>query len=157
MHVVAAYESGLSIEITLAKLKEHDIGDHRIIFIEMEKTDENGPIADTMHRSDGIGRFDSIAAWAAVGGTLGCIYGFVITLGPIMLGLAGTFLGAAVGFFLDMLIHRKHSRPNSFRGKENLIDLLLVVHCSSKDELHEVMSICRKNNAIYLGVHDEVV
>ncbi|WP_144565949.1 hypothetical protein [Neobacillus bataviensis] len=154
MNVIASFESNMFVEITLQKLKENNVEDNQIVIIEMEMNTEEKHILDTMYLSNGISLFDGMAAWAVVGTTLGCIYGSVNRLGPIIIGLSGAILGAVVGFLLDLMINKRKKQKWKLKGtnKKNY-DMLLIIKCSSKHEVKNIASICKNNNAVSLGVN----
>lgn len=155
MHVIAAFDSNLHVEIALENLKNMDIEDNRIVIVEMQMNTKDKQIVDTMNHSNGNSLLDSVAAWSVIGATLGCIYGSVLRVGPIIIGLLGALFFGLVGFLLDKIIKRKHKKngrlPSGSRKK--YYDMLIIIRCNSKQEMKTISSICKDNNALSWGVN----
>jgi hypothetical protein len=126
MHLVAGFDSNVYVEIALEEIKEQfNITDEQIVFIKMTPQENPQTFLDTIHSSDGSSSLDAIGAGAVMGGVLGIIYGSVMWLGSLLIGLLGFFLGGLLGFCLDNWIAKKRKRHKPMRN----IEILLLIQC----------------------------
>jgi hypothetical protein len=100
MYLFAAFESSFHVEIALEKCKENGIDQNSITVVCMNENEQARNIADTIYHSNGISLFDGMVAWAVMFATLGCVYGSVMKIGPLAMGLIGVAIGAVIGFFM---------------------------------------------------------
>jgi hypothetical protein len=150
MHLIAGFDSNVYVEIALEEIKEQfNITDEQIAFIEMTPQEKPQTFLDTIHYSDGSSSIDAIGAGAVMGGVLGIIYGSVMWLGSLLIGLLGFFLGGLFGFYLDNWIAKKRKRQKPIRH----IEILLLIQCESKEQAQKLSNIFRTNNVISLGLH----
>ena len=57
---------------------------------------------------------------------LGGIYGFYLTLGPILWGLIGTIAGFGIGLLIKLSVTKKHAKNrNDKKGSE----VVLIIEC----------------------------
>jgi hypothetical protein len=143
MHLVAGFDSNVYVEIALEMIKEQfNITDEQIAFIEMTPQEKPQTFFDTIHYSDGHSSIDTIGAGAVMGGVLGIIYGSVMWLGSLLIGLLGFFLGGFFGFCWDNWNAKKRKRLKTIRH----IEILLLIQCESKEQAQKLGDICRTNN-----------
>ncbi|QHE54007.1 hypothetical protein [Pontibacillus sp. HMF3514] len=151
MHVFAAFESSEYIELAMGEIMENDFPKDKIVFVEMNNEEKDHQIIDTINYSDGVSFSDTTATLATIGMLLGVIYGSILYIGPVFMGLIGLLVGGVLGFFLDKkkLKHRLHKRK-----KEINIRTLFIIQCQTYEQVKLVQGICRKYFVSYLGLHD---
>lgn len=150
MYLAAGFESNVYVEMALNELHECEIEDKDVVMIEMEAQKPPQTLFDSIHFSDGVSILDGMAAWAVVGGVFGIIYGSQVKYGPLALGLLGFCTGSLVGFVIDFLIGARKRRG---KKPSRNIEILLLLHCDSKQQLKMASSVCQKYNVVSLGEH----
>ncbi|SFR08869.1 hypothetical protein [Desulfoscipio geothermicus] len=90
---------------------------------------------------------DGIAIGASIGMLFGVIYGSVVFIGPIALGLLGLAAGGGVGYLLDRVIQRQRLRRKSAPSGE----IIVVARCRNVAEAELAENIMRKAQAGALG------
>lgn len=151
MHVFAAFESSEYVELAIGEILEKDFPRHRITFVEMNNEERERNFLDSINYSDGVSFSDTVAALGTIGMLLGVIYGSILYLGPVIIGLLGLLTGALIGFLLDK---RKIKRNMKKRKHEINIRILFVIQCQTYEQVKFVQDICRKYFVSYLGLHD---
>ena len=150
MYLVAGFESNVYVEMALSELHECDLEERDVVVIEMESQNPPQTLFDSIHYSDGVSILDGMAAWAVVGGVFGIIYGSQVKFGPVALGLLGFFAGVLIGLVIDLLIG---GRKRRWKKPTRNIEILLLLHCNSKQQLKMASSISQKYNVLSLGIH----
>ncbi|MFC0522868.1 hypothetical protein ACFFGV_04590 [Pontibacillus salicampi] len=151
MHVFAAFESNEYVEMAIGEIVEHKFPEDRIVFVEMNNEERGRVLLDSINYSDGMSFSDTTAALATIGMLLGVIYGSVLYIGPVFIGLLGLILGGVIGYIID---RRKEKNKMEKRKKEINIRMLFVIQCKTYQEVQLIQDICRKYFVSYLGVHD---
>lgn len=145
--IVATFDYSQFIELAITELEEKGIAKDKILAIPMRQEKKNFAILDTIHRADGISIFDTASVLATTGMTLGVIYGFIWTWGPIIWGIIGLFTGTMVGLILDYMLTK---RKISTQGKSKVSEMVLIISCESgQKELVE--KVLRNNTAFGIG------
>jgi hypothetical protein len=145
--ITATFDYSQFVELAVTELEEKGIAKDKILAIPLVQAEKNFAILDTIHRADGISIFDTAAVFATVGMTLGVIYGFIWTWGPIIWGLLGLCGGAAVGFVSEYLLTK---RKVSAERKEKVAELVLIVSCEDHQS-DMVEKVLRQNTAFGVG------
>ncbi len=143
MLIAATFEHSQFIELAVTELEEKGIAKEKILAIPLIQEQRNFAILDTIHRADGISIFDTAAVFATTGMTLGVIYGFIWSWGPIIWGLIGLIVGSTVGLALDYLLTKRNI---SMQKKAKLSELVLIVSCE-KGQSYLVEEDLRNNTA----------
>lgn len=104
-------------------------------------------ILDSMFSADGMSLLDGMTLSATVGMLMGVIYGSVLPMGPIALGLLGMLGGGGAGYLIDRSIVKKRKR-NTFSANSLT---LLSVKCSSREEAAEVKKILAEHHCSAIG------
>ncbi len=151
MHVFAAFESSEYVELAIGEILENDFPKDKIVFVEMNNEEKDRKLLDTINYSDGVSFSDTTATLGTIGMLLGVIYGSILYIGPVFMGLIGLLAGGFLGFFWDKrnVKQRLHKRK-----KEVNIRTLFIIQCQTYEQVKLVKSICRKNFVSYLGLHD---
>lgn len=149
MYIVSSFEHSLLLEIAISELESMGIEKKNILAVPLAKIDEPKKILDTIHYSDGISLFDGASTLGLVFLVLGVIYGFVWKWGPILWGLIGLFTGAALGFILDFLIHRKNDKSLSNRPME----VVLLINCAN-NQVEKIERILTEHSALGMAKLD---
>lgn len=130
MHVIGSFHYCLHTELAIAKVEQLGIPKDQIYAVPLQLRGETRNIFDTIHHADGVSMFDGGAILGTALMTLGVIYGFDLTWGPIIWGLLGLTVGFLVGFLLDISVSRlKHSKER--RNKKD-VELVLIVECGKQ-------------------------
>lgn len=127
MYVIATFKQSNILELCITELEEKGIHRSRILAVPMVKRKANQQLFDSIYRADGISLFDGMAAMGTVFMTLGTIYGYVWTGGPILWGLIGLLVGGILGFVLDLFIGKK--RIHKVNSGDRGADVVLMIHC----------------------------
>jgi len=151
MHVFAAFESSEYVELAIGEMVEQDFPREDIVFVEMNNEEKDHKIVDSINYSDGVSFSDTTATLATIGMLLGVIYGSIMYIGPVFMGLIGLLVGGGVGYFWDK---GKIKRRFHKRKKEINIRTLFIIPCQSYEQAKLVQDICRKYFVSYLGLHD---
>ncbi|KGP73381.1 hypothetical protein [Pontibacillus yanchengensis] len=151
MHVFAAFESNEYVEMAIGEIIEHQFPREHIVFVEMNNEEKQRTLVDTINYSDGMSFSDTTATFATIGMLLGVIYGSVLFLGPVFIGLIGLVLGGGIGYFFDK---RKEKQKLKRRQQEMNIRTLFVIQCKTFEEVQLIQEICRKYFVSYLGVYN---
>ena len=102
---------------------------------------------DSMYSTDGMSLVDGIAMSASIGMIFGVIYGSVVSIGPIAMGLAGMVVGGGVGYLLDLSIKKKKQAKNMAPSGE----VIVAVRCGSEEEAFQAENIMKENQAGAIG------
>ena len=124
--ITATFDHSQFIELAITELEERGLSKEKILAIPLIQEERSFAILDTIHRADGVSIFDTAAVFATTGMTLGVIYGFILTWGPIIWGLLGLFIGAGIGFILDYTVTKCKL---SAQRKRTVSELVLIVSC----------------------------
>ncbi|MYL53650.1 hypothetical protein GLW08_09910 [Pontibacillus yanchengensis] len=152
MHVFAAFESNEYVEMAIGEIVEHQFPKENIVFVEMNNEETERTLVDSINYSDGMSFSDTTATLATIGMLLGVIYGSVIFLGPVIIGLIGLVAGGLIGYFFDK---RKEKQKLKRRKQEMNIRILFIIQCKTYAEVQLIQEICRKYFVSYLGVHNK--
>lgn len=127
VYIVAAFEHSVELELALTELEQKGIPAGHIRAIPLNAPRKDIRFFDTIHNSDGISMFDLPAALGTIFMLFGVIGGFMWQWGPIIWGLIGLFLGAALGFTAKYLHYRLYAgkQPASPRVAE----MVVIVGC----------------------------
>ena len=145
--IVGTFDYSQFVELAITELEEKGIDKGKILAVPLVQKDKNFGILDTIHRADGVSIFDTASVFATTGMTLGVIYGFIWTWGPIIWGLIGLIGGSAMGFVADYFLTK---RKIATERKEKVSEMVLIVNCeiSQKDWVEDVL---RNNTAFGIG------
>lgn len=148
MHIISTFEHSTLLELAITQLIQKGISNDKILAVPLDKRAEERKIFDTIHYSDGVSLFDTAAIIGTLCMALGTIFGFQLKWGPIIVGLAGLFVGALIGFALDFFIGRKR------RGKNRTGDIsgevVVIVNCS-ESQANMVVDILWEHTALGLA------
>lgn len=147
MLIAATFDHSSFVELAVTELEERGIAQEKMLAIPLAQKEKGFAILDTIHRADGVSIMDAAAVFGTIGMVLGTIYGFIWTWGPIIWGLIGLFVGAAVGFAGDYLLIRRNL---STQRKSKVSELVLMVSCETT-QADIVEQILRNNTAFGVG------
>ncbi|WLR43147.1 hypothetical protein LC087_02770 [Bacillus carboniphilus] len=151
MYILSLFPYSTSLEIALAELEEIGIHNDQVLVVPLHNKKARMVTFDSIHYSDGVSHVDLASVLGTVGMILGTIYGFVLSLGPIIggtIGLAsGLFLGYSISVFL---MKRKVSLFNRIQG----CDVIVMVSFEESKQ-KKVEKILLKNHAQKIGYYYE--
>ena len=146
--IYGLFRPSLALELGINKLKDEGFTGEKLAVIVLDfLTPGKQTLLDSMYRADGMSLVDGIAIAASIGMVFGVIYGSVIYIGPIALGLIGMVAGGGVGYLLDRMIQKKKKREHNAPSGE----IIVAVHCRSEEEAAQAKSIMKEHQAIALG------
>lgn len=156
MFIVATYNYGYYLELSITDLEEKGIAREKIGLITVDKQGEKRQFFDTLHRSDGSSLLDGAAVLGTVGMLFGTIYGFQLTWGPVLWALIGLGLGALLGFLLDIFhgkirsLKKPDKTQNKFPANDSEIQVVLIVECKPA-EADMIKQVLWNNRALGVG------
>ncbi|GBF34018.1 hypothetical protein DCCM_3129 [Desulfocucumis palustris] len=146
--VYGLYKTSLVLELGIKRLKDSGFSGDRLLVVVLDPClPGRQRILDTMYASDGMSLVDGMAITGSIGMLMGVIYGSMVFIGPVALGLIGLAAGCGLGYFIDkMIVKGKASRGRSPSG-----DVLVGVRCRSEDEILQAEDIMKECKAVALG------
>lgn len=148
VYVYGLFKPSLVLELCLNALQESVAGGDKLQVVTLEPNRSGGQkLLDTMYSADGMSLIDGIAIGAAVGMVLGVIYGSVVFIGPVAVGLIGMAAGGGLGYMLDRMKRCKKREINTAPAGE----VIIVVGCAGGEEALRVEEIMREHRAAALG------
>lgn len=126
MLIVTTFDYSRSLETAMAAVEAAGIPKEHIFAVPLDKSSGNTTLLDSAHSQDGYNMFDLPMILAALFSLFGLIYGFLLSLGPILWALIGTGLGFIVGFGIKLLMskEKRQSRKNA--------QVVLMIQCGSE-------------------------
>ena len=146
--IYGLFRPSLALELGINKLKEKGFAGEKLAVIVLDPlTTGKQTLLDSMYSADGMSLVDGIALAASIGMVFGVIYGSVVYIGPIALGLIGMVVGGGVGYLLDRMIHKKKKREHNAPSGE----IIVAVSCRSEEEATQAQSVMKEHQAVALG------
>lgn len=127
MHFIASFEYSVFLELVLTELEKNGVTKENIQAFPLDKRLEHGKLFDTIHQSDGISLFDLAAILAMIFMLLGCIYGYILPLGPVIWALIGLVFGALLGFAIKYIRYKKKYAYKIKQKKEQASEVILII------------------------------
>lgn len=149
MHIITGFQSDTFIEIAIQKLIDSGVDEKNIVIVEMKNHVQTENLFDSKSHFDGVSLLDGIASWSVVGALIGIIWGSQIKIGPLAAGLIGFMITAFIGYLIDKGF-KKRKKSKKYR---NYIDVLLIVRCSSREQIRMAESIFKNSHARSIGFH----
>ncbi|WP_304542102.1 hypothetical protein [Desulforamulus aquiferis] len=149
MYIFGLFEPSLDLELGLKKLRSNGFKDGRLIVVPLEISKHPGKqtILDSMYKTDGMSLIDGIAILSSIGMVLGVIYGSIVFIGPIALGLIGMVVGGGIGYILDKhFCKRKRTVHDTPSG-----DIVVAVNYKNEDEAQFIETVMKEHKATALG------
>lgn len=139
--VYGLFKPSMALELGLNALKEKGFAGERLAVVVLGLcAPGKQTLLDSMYRADGMSLVDGIAIGASIGMLFGVIYGSVVFIGPIALGLLGFVAGGGVGYLLDRGIQKQRSRRKSAPSGE----IIVVACCRNMAEAELAKISCAK-------------
>jgi len=130
MNIIATFEHSITLEKAITAIQMKGIAKENILAVSMDKRGEELGLFDSIHHADGLSLLDLPFFIGAIFMLLGSIYGFELTLGPIIWGL----IGMGVGFFLGLIIKvafiKKYLKERKQFNK-NASEVVLIIECKN--------------------------
>jgi hypothetical protein len=156
MYIVASFIQNLAVELALSEMEEAGIPKEQILAVPLNEHKDKVRLFDTMHHADGHSLIDLALVLGCIFMLLGAIYGFVLTLGPILWALIGLVAGSLLGFTIKLLVlKRQHVRQwnDKFRTKGTR-ELVLMIKCT-EPQIKQVTDILWNHHALGVGLLPE--
>jgi hypothetical protein len=128
MQILATFEFSTLLEIAISELEEKGISDIYAVPLDLRKKEPR--LLDNIHRADGLSFIDKGMIFAFLLSTIGASKGFVWPGGPIIWGIAGAFIGFAIGVALSWILYlvkRDKHQLQIKKGKRG--EVILIVTC----------------------------
>jgi len=146
MYVVANFQNSLNIELAILGLEKYGVLRRKILAIPLQSI-KSDIIFDTINKSDGISSLDTAFVLGTMFMVLGAIYGYVLPWGPIICGLLGLFLGAIIGFVIDIIPKNKSKVNKKPNGEDSVV---LLINCTLEESVG-IKKIVIENTALSVG------
>lgn len=140
MYVISIFEQTVQVELALSALEEQGIHKNNILATSIEKESRKKKLFDSMHASTDESIFDLAMILATFSSLFGCIYGFILSWGPVIWGVICAFVGFSTGLLIKILFLKKKKKP----GCEN--EVVIVVSCI-EHTAETIMRLLRDNGA----------
>ncbi|WP_148207050.1 hypothetical protein [Heliomicrobium modesticaldum] len=143
------FKTTLKTELGIYALLEKGFHREKVRVVPLDATvSATSQVIDSMYKSDGLSLFDGMALSASIGMLFGVIFGSVLYVGPIALGIIGFFLGAGIGYWVDQKMSKDlhHNVP----GPSG--EIIVSVECDTEEEQETAEAIFREYQAVALGV-----
>jgi len=127
LYIISTFEYSNYLEIAITYIESKGISKENILAVPMDKRDEQRKLFDSIHYSDGLSLFDLPMILGTLFMIFGAVYGFILTLGPLLWGLIAMFTGFTLGLFIKLYTTKKYSnRPKAMKSTE----VVLIIECS---------------------------
>ena len=130
MYIVSTFKHSIMLEQAITAVEQKGIARENILAVSLDKRDEKQKLFDSMHQSDGISILDVPFILGSFLALMGAIYGFNFYLGPLLWGIIGFIVGAALGLAIKLIINRKHIR---YRSQQQNPEVVLIVECGENE------------------------
>ncbi|MTV50960.1 hypothetical protein GJ688_18755 [Heliobacillus mobilis] len=147
-YIYGLFKTSLKTELAVYALQEKGFVSDLVKVVPLDACVKGKPVLiDDMYKSDGLSLFDGMAFSATVFMLLGVIFGSILYIGSITVGLFGLLLGAGFGYLIDKSIRKRQHRTDA-----RLIgEILLSVECKTDEEIATAETILREFQVVALG------
>lgn len=146
MHLVSVFQHSMYLELALIDLEQIGIPRDTILALPLDKNKSNPTTVQVSHQ-EGKSYADLLFICGMIGMLLGAIYGFILTLGPVIWGLIGMIVGALIGLLIELLLSgRKVFQRSTIR------DVVLIIHCK-ESQAETVEQILWNHQALGVAKH----
>lgn len=142
MLIFCIFEQSIELEQALAELENSSISREHILIVFMDNNSKKSKFQEHSPHAFEIGI--SFATGAAV---IGASCGFDLTLGPILCGLIGAFIGFSLGVSTYFLYNKMKSKS---RQKKITYEVTVVIQCE-EEQANYVSDILWKYQARSVG------
>ncbi|AXF57575.1 hypothetical protein [Salicibibacter kimchii] len=139
MYVVASFKLNKNLERVIAEIEYNNIDRKNILALPLAKKVDLETETSYHQKS-----FEILPILATILALFGLIYGFMLDLGPILVGLIGLGIGAILGGVIDVFRIKKTRKNELQKKKEPLTEVFLLVHCSNKAQAQQVKTLIWK-------------
>lgn len=130
MYIVSNFDYSINVEKAVAELRMKGIAKESILAVPLDRRNEKGKVFDTLHDSDGSSSLDVAFILAALFSLFGAIYGFLLSLGPIIWALIGTGTGFGLGVVIRLItLKRQKKKP-----RPEAAGVVLIVSCGGAQQ-----------------------
>ncbi len=148
INVYGLFKPSLALELGINALEKEGFEKSKLQLVTLEPGQPGKQrLLDTTYASDGMSLMDGVAISASLGMVLGAIYGSVVFIGPVALGLVGMAGGGGLGFLLD----RWKQRKNGPKYTVPTGDIIVVVRCGNEELAARAEDIMREYSSTALG------
>lgn len=148
MYVIAEFKYSNQLEEALTALQVMGIQKEDILAVPMESPKGTVKLFDSLHASDGYGMLDIAFILAMIFTLLGSVFGFQLTIGPMISGVIGAVTGFLLGLGIKLLIIAKKGVK---REEEWASDTVTIIKCKP-DQTETVRTTLLVNAALRVGI-----
>lgn len=149
MFVIGNFSYSTQLEIVLANIEEVGVGKSDIIVIPLQTMPKKEKIRDKLVHFDSESILDTAFILGAIFMVFGVIYGYKLTLGPIICGIIGFLIGFLIGFILDLIPKKKSENSKLTKvDKSTSNQCIIIVKCKNKQESEFVFNLMNENKPI---------
>lgn len=141
MYVISVFEPALSVELAVTALEKSGISRRHIMAAPIEKQKKSSRFFDTIHDANRTSQFDLPMVLGAFLALFGCIYGFVLSWGPVVWGVIGGIIGFGAGLLFKYLRFKKSNKT------ELETEVVLFVTCE-ENRAEAVKKVLSDNGAL---------
>lgn len=145
--VYGLFKTTLALELGIERLK--DSGFSTAVVVLKQHGSGKQTLLDSMYGGDGMSLVDGVSIAASIGMLLGVIYGSLVAIGPVALGLIGAVAGGAVGYLLDRKVNKRNLEQREIASG----DVIVVVACKHEEEVSQVEKIMKEHRTVAVGRH----
>ena len=145
MIIVGTFEQTIEMEQALAVLESKYVTREQILVTFME-SDPNERLQGRTW-SARSNAFEVGMACATGSAVIGASIGFILTLGPIIWGLLGAFIGFTIGYSIYYL-----NNKNGSKMPKRLPEVTVIIQCLEGDQIQLIKNVLWNYKALTVGV-----
>lgn len=154
MYIFSTFEYSTKLELAISELESNGIKNENIFAIPLDKREQKAKLFDSIHHSDGVSLVDLAAILGCIFMLLGSIYGFVVSIGPIFLGLIGLIFGLLLGFIIKYIYIKKNEENFNLKLRnKKYAEVILMIRCK-EDKQQRVLEILWNHYALGVSIVD---
>ncbi|GAB6179673.1 hypothetical protein JCM14036_09920 [Desulfotomaculum defluvii] len=148
------FKPDLILELGIKELKEKGFRGERLKLITLDPClPSRQRLLDSMYQNDGLSLIDGIAIFSSIGMLFGVIYGSLMTIGSIAMGLIALIIGGLIGYIVDKRINKKRKVKYGNPSGEVIISVL----CENEQQGDMVKNIYKEYRAVAIGFSPEYI
>ncbi|MBU9724321.1 MULTISPECIES: hypothetical protein [Bacillaceae] len=149
VYIIASFEYSPYLEATLKKLEEKEIKQDQVIALPLDRRSEEKRVLESVNLSAGSSGLDYAFFLGLIFMLLGTIYGFVLTMGPVIWGLIGLAIGFLTGILVEKFIKNRRIKKRK-KLNMNTAEVFLAINCKLEQK-ETIEKILLDNGALAIG------
>lgn len=144
MYIVSSFEHSVNLEAAITAIQMLGVAKEDILAVPLDKMNEQRKLFDTTRTSDSLSSLDIPMVLAAIFCLMGAIYGFILPMGPVLLGIAGMFAGFGLGLLIKMFTSKKYGD----RQKDKMASEVMLLIACKKEQMELLQETLWSNAAL---------